>query len=176
MGLPRVMSLTDQNELQTEPIAAVSKLRGPHTGLVDSTNSSNVQRLIDEIQIRDLCAEIDLQFQPKTDEFKFRLLSESGDFATISCTSRSGQRELRVNELTAPLAGDAGSPVRIHLFLDGSVLEIFANGTTALTARIYQIPTGPIRLRFDGDPGVKSLDVWQMQPISKDRLTGSLCS
>ena len=31
------------------------------------------------------------------------------------------------------------------MFLDGSVLEVFANETTALTARIYQIPTGPLQ-------------------------------
>jgi hypothetical protein len=62
------------------------------------------------------------------------------------------------------------------MFLDGSVLEIFVNGTTALTARVYRKPSGPIRLRFEGHAELKSLDVWQMKPISPDRLTGSLCS
>ena len=66
--------------------------------------------------------------------------------------------------------------MRLHLFLDGSVLEIFVNGTTSLTARIYQIPSGPLRLKIEGDVELTSLDVWQMTPISKDRLTGSLCS
>jgi hypothetical protein len=28
---------------------------------------------------------------------------------------------------------------------------------------------------LDGDADLTDLEVWQMQPISKDRLTGSLC-
>jgi hypothetical protein len=62
------------------------------------------------------------------------------------------------------------------MFLDGSVLEVFANETITLTARVYQVPSGPLRLKFEGDAKLMSLDAWRMQPISKDRLTGSLCS
>jgi hypothetical protein len=65
--------------------------------------------------------------------------------------------------------------VHLHAFLDGSVLEIFVNGTTSLTARIYQIPSSPLRLKLEGNVELISLDVWQMNPISKDRLTASLC-
>jgi hypothetical protein len=62
------------------------------------------------------------------------------------------------------------------MFLDGSVLEIRANDTTFLTARIYQIPAGPLRLKLEGNVELISLYAWPMTPISKDRLTGSLCS
>jgi len=58
--------------------------------------------------------------------------------------------------------------------LDGSVLEAFVNGI-AMTARIYRNSSGSLRLKLDGDVQLTSLDVWQMKPISKDRLTGSLC-
>jgi hypothetical protein len=62
------------------------------------------------------------------------------------------------------------------MFLDGSVLEIFVNRTTSFTKRIYRIPSGPLTLKIDGDAELIALDVWQMNPISKDRLTGSRCS
>jgi hypothetical protein len=62
------------------------------------------------------------------------------------------------------------------MFLDGSVLEVFANETVSLTARVYQIPAGPLRLKLEGNAKLMSLHAWQMNPISKDRLTGSLCS
>ena len=118
-----------------------------------------------------------LHLLPKSDGFTLHLQSDLGDFATISCSNQSGNSgQLRVNTFTAPLPGAAGSPVRLHLFLDGSVLEIFVNGTTSITARIYQTPSGPLRLKIEGDVELTSLDVWQMTPISKDRLTGSLCS
>jgi len=84
--------------------------------------------------------------------------------------------ELRVNSVTAPLSGAPGSPVRLHLYLDGSVLELFANETTALTARIYEIPATSLRLKLEGNADLVSLDLWQMTPISKNRLSSPLCS
>jgi len=80
-----------------------------------------------------------------------------------------------VNTVTAPLPGAVDSPVRLHMFLDGLVLEVFANETVALTARVYQVPSGPLRVKVEGNVKVRSFEAWQMNPISKDRLTGSLC-
>ncbi|HKH97611.1 MAG TPA: glycoside hydrolase family 32 protein [Candidatus Sulfotelmatobacter sp.] len=174
MSLPRVLSLSAQNELQTEPAPAVRKLRTTHSGI--HTLGAMRQKTLDTLRIHDLAAELDLHLQPKTDEFTLRLQSDIGDFVTISCANKSGSRDLRVNTVTAPLPGPAGSPVHLHLFLDGSVLEVFANEATALTARIYQIPSGPLRLELEGNAELASLDAWQMNPISKDRLTSPLCA
>jgi len=55
------------------------------------------------------------------------------------------------------------------------VVELFANGATALTSRVYQKASGSLRLKLEGAEMI-SLDVWQIQPISNDRLTGSLCT
>jgi sucrose-6-phosphate hydrolase SacC (GH32 family) len=134
------------------------------------------QRILEELRISDLSAELKLELHPKAGEFAAHLQTEFGEnFATISCTNRGKERELHVNAVKASLPEISGSPVHVHLFLDGSVLEVFANETVALTARIYQIPSGPLRLKLEGAE-VASLDVWQITPISKDRLTGSLCS
>ena len=190
MSLPRVLSLNAQNELQTEVAPVARKLRGAHTGFNPGSTPAARQKVPDNLRIRDLAADLGLELRLhdlaaelaielrlKTGEFTLRLQSEDGaDFATISCVPQAGGRQLRVNTIAAPLPGPAGSPVSIHMFLDGSVLEVFANGTTALTARIYQIPSGPLRLKLEGDVELASCDAWQMKPISKDRLTGSLCS
>lgn len=175
MSLPRVLSLSSENELQREPAPVVRKLRTDHIGVDDAEQSPTSERVLDTVRIKDLAAEIDLRFHPKADEFAVRLLSDAGDFASISWSKQSGSRELRVNTVTAPLSGIAGSSVHLHMFLDGSALEVFANETVALTARVYQIPSGPLRVKLEGDAKLKSFHVWQMTPISKDRLTGSLC-
>jgi len=177
MSLPRTLSLSAQGELQTEVAAVARKLRGAHTRINPAQSPAARQNILGTLRIHDLSAELELRFQPKSDDFTLRLQSESGgDFATISCINQSGNRQLLVNTGTAPLRGTAGSPVHLHMFLDGSVLEVFANGATALTARIYQIPTGPLRIKLDGNVELTNLDAWQMTPISKDRLTASLCS
>src|SRR5579859_6384126 len=174
MSLPRVLSLNAQNELQTEVAPAARMLRSTHSYV--NTRAVKERKALDTLRIHDLSAEIDLRLHPKTDDFTFRLQSESGvDFVAISCANKSGSRELRVNTVKAPLPGTAGSPVHLHMFLDGSVLELFASDTVALTARIYQIPSGPLHLKLEGQVELMSLDLWQMTPISKDRLTGSFC-
>jgi len=164
MSLPRVLSLSSQNELQTEAAPFVGKLRADHAGSVDG------------VRIRNLAAEIDVRLHSTTDDFNLLLHSDAGDFVSIACSKQSGSRELRVNRVAAPLPAPTGSPVHLHVFLDGSVLEVFANETVALTARVYQIPSGPLRVKLEGNVKLTSLDAWQMNPISKDRLTGSFCS
>jgi beta-fructofuranosidase len=176
MSLPRVLSLNSANELQMKVAPAAEQLRGAHRQIPREASPSAKQETVDELRIRDLCAELKLELHPKAGEFAIHLQTESGEnFVTISCTSRSEICELQVNEVKASLPGTAGSPVRLHLFLDGSVLEVFANETTALTARVYQIPSGPLHLKLERAE-IALLDVWQITPISKDRLTGSLCS
>jgi sucrose-6-phosphate hydrolase SacC (GH32 family) len=123
-----------------------------------------------------LAAELQIAVLPKGNEFSVHLQSESGEnFATLALITQSGGREIRANTVTAPLPGAVSSPVHLRAFLDGSVLELFANGTTSLTARIYEIPSGPLRIKIEGEAELTNLDVWQMTPISKDRLTGSMC-
>lgn len=167
MSLPRVMSLTERNELETRVAPAVSVLRGTHTHAT--------AKELNGIRIHDLSAEVALHIEPGPAEFAIRLESDAGEFASIHCTQGDRTRELRVGNFTAPLAGPAGSPVHIHFYLDGSVLELRANETTFLTARLYQKSTGPLRLKMEGNAKLRSADLWQMKAISKNRLTGSLC-
>jgi len=176
MSLPRKLSLSAQNELQTEVADAAKAIRGAHTSIRSEATPAARQKSLDALRIHDLAAELELKLSPKAGDFTLRLQSEDGtDFAAIFCSNQSDHREIRVNKVTAPLPGHSASPVNLHLFLDGSVLELFANSTTSLTARVYQIPTGPLRLKLEGNVELISLDAWQMKPISKDRLTGSLC-
>ncbi|MGD1078696.1 MAG: glycoside hydrolase family 32 protein [Candidatus Sulfotelmatobacter sp.] len=176
MSLPRVLSLNSKNELQMNVAPAAQQLRAAHTRITPETTLIARWKILNSLRIHDLAAELNLELRPKADEFSIRLQSEAGEsFATISCINKSGGRELSVKTFAAPFPGATGSPVHLHMFLDGSVLEIFVNGTISLTARIYRIPSGPLRLKIEGDAELTNLDAWQITPISKDRLTGSLC-
>jgi len=151
-------------------------LRGAATHIDSQTRPFDKKKIIETLRIRDLAAELHLEVHPK-DNFVLRLQSDAGEnFATISITSNSTERKITINSVAAPLPGAPGSPVDLNIFLDGSVLEVFANRTTSLTARIYDAPKSPLRLKFENDADPASLDVWEMTPISTDRLTGSLCS
>ena len=173
MSLPRVMSLSSQGELQTAVSPVTRSLRTAHKKIGPSQRGNEHNRVLHELRIRDLCAELELELHPRADNFALHLQSDNGDFVTISASSNGGKRQLQFNSVTAPLPGSPGSPVHLHLFLDGSVVELFANGATALTARVYQKASGSLRLKLEGAEMI-SLDAWQIRPISNDRLTGSL--
>ena len=176
MALPRTLSLSPQNELQTAVSPAARVLRGNHANIDPSLNPAMRIKALDTLAIHNLAAELELELLPKADAFTLRLQSHDGQvFAGIEYSVETGTRQLRVNDIKAPLAGSAGSPVRLHMFLDGSVLEVFANDTTALTARLYRNPAPLLRITLEGNAEINSLHTWQMNPISKDRLTGSLC-
>jgi beta-fructofuranosidase len=176
MSLPRVLSLNSENELEMNVAPAAQQLRSVHIGIASNTTPDARRRILDTLLIHNLAAELNLELTAMKDTFSIHLHSNNEeDFATISCTTKSGSRELHVNTVTAPVSGAPGSPLHLHLFLDGSLLEVFVNGTTALTARIYQIPSGPLRLKIKGDDALAKFDAWQLTPISKDRLTASLC-
>ncbi|MGH2562481.1 MAG: GH32 C-terminal domain-containing protein, partial [Thermomicrobiales bacterium] len=68
-------------------------------------------------------------------------------------------------------------PLRLHVFLDGSVIEVFANGRASITDRIY--PSRPDSLGVGllaraGRATLTSLDVWEMDSIwtSEDHAPG----
>jgi beta-fructofuranosidase len=72
-----------------------------------------------------------------------------------------------VSAQEAPFALAPGEPLRLRVFLDRSVLEVFANGRQCLTQRIY--PTRPDSLRvalFARGAGVRVslLEAWDMAP------------
>ncbi|MGC2475966.1 MAG: glycoside hydrolase family 32 protein [Candidatus Sulfotelmatobacter sp.] len=175
MSLPRTVSLSRNGELQTQVIETARRLRTVHTQINFNESAGVRARVLNELRIQDLCAELQLELHPTTDDFAIRLRSDSEGFAALSFTNKNHSRELQVNAITAPIPERPGAPIQLQIFLDGSVLEIFANGATALTARVYQKLTGPIRLSLEGNAELRSLDVWQIKPISTDRLTGSLC-
>jgi len=174
MSLPRVMSLNLDGELQTEINPIVHSLRSDHTRISSDQSASTREKVLNGLRIRDLCAELQIELHPRNDKFGLRLQADEGDFITISSSQKDNGRQLLVNSVAAPLSGSPQSPVRLHMFLDGSLLELFANNTTAITARVYGKASGPVRLKLD-DAELISLDAWQIQPISSDRLTGSLC-
>jgi|SRR4051812_35779175 beta-fructofuranosidase len=174
MSLPRVLSLSSENELQMKVASAANQLRRPMN--IKSDNPTDHKKSLESLRIRGLAAELELQLDPQTGDSSVALGSDNGEpFATVIVKTKSNAHELRVNGVTAPLVGKPARPLHLQLFLDGSVLEVFVNSTTSLTARVYRIPTEPLRVKVDDGSKVQSFSAWQMTPISSNRLTSPLC-
>jgi beta-fructofuranosidase len=69
---------------------------------------------------------------------------------------------------TAPLVMEPGEPLRLRVFIDRSVVEVFANGKQCVAARVYpgRDDSTEVSLRAHGSGArLVSLDAWQMRNI-----------
>ena len=104
--------------------------------------------------------------------FTLELKSDGGArFAEVAYDPAATGSELRINNTRAAVTTPKNQALRLQLFVDASVLELFANRTTAITERIYIAPQGTLRISTSDMSSLRSLDLWPIQPISKDRLT-----
>lgn len=171
MSLPRTLSLTANNELRMDVAPVARDLRGACIQASRKMDAAARDRTLSGLRINGLAAEVIVDLRPSAEHpCKISLRAESGEiFAAITVSAKGEGGQLEAPGVSAPLAASANQSLRIHLLLDGSVLEIFANGTTIATSRVYTAPASPLRVGIEGE--YESLDVWQIRPISKDRLT-----
>ena len=130
---------------------AAQRLRSTHVGFTPETTPVARRKILDSFKIHNLAAELIVEVRPRSGS-SIQLQSDGGTvFATIAYYEKPGAREMLVNNVRAPLSESNGLPLRLHLLLDGSVMEVFIDKTTSLTARIYQVPSGPLRIKMMGE-------------------------
>lgn len=87
-----------------------------------------------------------------------------------SATKRVPEGKRVVAAQEAPFELSPGETLKLHIFLDRSVLEVFANGRQCVTQRIY--PTrgdslGVTLFSRGGGVDVKSIDAWDLAPATE---------
>lgn len=186
MTLPRHYWLDKKNTLRQVPLAAFEKLRFDHKQAGPITIPVN-----DEVVLKGIAGkamEIDAVIQPgKAREFGLDVFrSPDGRERTrITVYMNSYERGLRhvgidVSEASlhedvasrppeiGPFMSVDGEPIRLRVFIDRSIVEVFVNDVQCLTLRAY--PTredsrGISVFARGDDAELVSLDAWQMRSI-----------
>ena len=86
--------------------------------------------------------------------------------------SRSGA-ELKLGTKSAGVTAVSGGEHKLRILLDASVAECIVDGHVFVTERCYTAPTARVLVNIgerDLD-AITALHVWQIKPISKDRLS-----
>lgn len=178
MSLPLVVSLTTDGCLALAPATELQALRGEGCHYEDILLDADAWQL----DIAGDCLEIIAQIEPEEGaevDFQVRCSPDLAEYTAI--TVRQADRQIVIarehaslddrcdrGAAIAPLK-TASRPVTLHIFLDRSTVEVFAEGgRTSLATRIY--PTRPdstgLRLVSRGGPTrVKALEVWQVMGI-----------
>ena len=194
MSLPRRLTLAPKgsfNPLYIEPAGDIESLRADHRRVEGVTLPANRDMVMDNIRgnAMEIVAEIAPQ-QAQTIELNV-LRSPNGEEVTrIQCFRDRGFRQkgrplpcvVSIDSSRSSLAADVrlrppetaqvelarNEPLKLRVFVDRSVVEVFVNGKQCLGARVY--PERPdsigVSLHARGrDAAIESLDAWRMESI-----------
>jgi beta-fructofuranosidase len=180
MSVPRILTARPDGTLGYAPAPEMEALRGAHLHLADVTVTPDARDTLGDL--RGNCMEIVAEFVGGDAE-RFGLIvgrSPDGAEETRIVYDRTREELLvdRTRSSTAvtperPVVGgacplDAGDTLRLHIFLDGSIVEIFANGRACLTARVYPSQAESIGVDLFAQGGVahvQGLNSWQLVSV-----------
>lgn len=178
MSLPLLVALQPDGALTLEPDPALQQLRDRHWRFAGADLTDDEWVLPDA---SGASLEIAVTFMPGAGECGIRLCRAPGgeEYTEIAIDSDARQLILRREHASlapdvqttpciAPLAAASG-PVTLHIFLDRSVIEVFAGeGRTLLTGRIYPTRADSLGVALfsrGGAARVTQLDLWSMRSI-----------
>jgi beta-fructofuranosidase len=175
--LPRLLSLRSDGTVVSRPIPELTALRGTGVHLADIDLSAGEERAL---PVRGNCLELvaELDVSQATGGGLRLCCSGDGREKTTVVYDRL-QRSLTLSAMPASrdwpqrsstvtdLSLAAAERLKLHIFIDRSIVEVFANDRCSLTSRVYPKPDSQgIRLFANGGPvSLTSLDAWHMNPI-----------
>jgi beta-fructofuranosidase len=194
MSLPRRLTLAGKDELVQAPAGDIASLRRDHRHVAARALPANREVVLDGVggNATEIAAEIDPQDSqmvelnvlraPGREEFtRIAFYRQRGyvdwdrsggsrDSLIAIDTSYASELpdvESRAPEI-APVYLVPGETLRLRVFIDKSVVEVFVNDRQCLAVRVYpgRADSVGVSLRAQGaDAALCSLDVWQMRSI-----------
>ena len=164
--------------LEMRVLKGVETLRGHEQTLKQTKTEKGNQEQIATMRLRDCCGEIQCATPLSKEPFAFSLTLEDGsqpsgkELIKIEWKPETQQLFFEGQSVSVDLGA---KHLELEMYVDGSVIEFFANGLYAKTKRFYYSgdKAPEIRIAITGQTAsIERLLVWQITPISPDRLTG----
>jgi beta-fructofuranosidase len=176
MSLPRILRLTPNGHLRFEVAPVANQLRKVEQALVLSNDDAVTRKRIDALRVAECCGEILCTTKRSSAGFEFCLADVSEGEAPWMTVKFNPARpdEILIDARPIPLALVLGRDLEFHFYIDGSVIELFVNAQIAWTKRFYYSGDNArdLCIRWKGNASIiKRLSVWNLMPISHDRLT-----
>ncbi len=194
MTLPRRLTLLSKDDLGVEPAGDIESLRSDHQHVGGQTLPANEEVVLENINgnAMELALEIDTKGSPMV-ELNVLRSPQKEEFTRIAFFRERGMRNLNsdrnvrdslltIDSSYSSIAPDVRSrapetgtlsitgdeTLKLRVFVDKSVVEVFANGRQCVAMRVYpdREDSVGVSLRSQGqDSELKSLDAWQMKDI-----------
>lgn len=178
-GLPLSIYLREDGRLGIEPIQELQSLRGKkHV----SFQEKSLQEAIDLLKhVRGDRLEIQVELQSRTAQnigIKVRCTPDRAEETLLYYDKKADQllvdrtkSTLNPQEVSTGIQGGTldihDDSLKLHIYLDGSMIEVYANGLKSLTTRVYPSRADALEMELwsDGELEVISMEVWDMQSI-----------
>jgi beta-fructofuranosidase len=178
ISLPRILSVGPDDALLMDVPPEFSSLR---KNVVDLQRPATAEALAEGLAravIHNRAGEVVCRFAAGIGDCGLELSahpSEGSSLFRIGNGVPIGETpSILVGDRTLPLTPDKDGVSTLHLWFDGSILELFVDSRQAMTVRLYMVPigSGDLFVRWTGAAGsLKSLMVADIAPVSSDRLT-----
>ncbi|MHB1357465.1 MAG: glycoside hydrolase family 32 protein [Anaerolineae bacterium] len=179
MSLPRVLSLAEDGTLRQAPAPEVESLRGEMWQGQPCTLSAGQEMTL---PVQGDCLELGLDFQPGSASSFGVAVRYSPDGAERTLIGYDTlEQELYIDRAHSSLNPDAahdmrsialplapGETLRLRIFLDASVVEVFANERVVLASRVYPVNENSQAIYIDvigGSAYLERISAWQMSTI-----------
>jgi beta-fructofuranosidase len=181
LTLPQEFTLSPEGALHMNPVKELKKLRHNHRRIVARTIPQDSPMLLDDV--RGNTFELDIILQPITarecgvglqrspNGEEESLVIYNTEKKTIALDVSKSSKNPDVVDFDSPIVSlklKVDEPLRLRVFVDGSVIEVFANGTRCLIKRVYpsrKDSLGVTLFARGGDAKLVSLDAWELQAV-----------
>jgi len=187
MSLPRVLSLSSEGALSIEPVEEINSLRSkqidisnkdiPANEIVDlkgvSGNQIEINIKLDPGEASE-CGLYVLQSPDKQERTRISFMRTTNrwsktDTLQIDASESSKRKDVLASPPeTGPLFLGPDEPLNLQIYVDRSIVEVFANGKQCLTLRVYpdnEASQGVSIFARGGRASLLSLTKWDMKSI-----------
>lgn len=188
-SIPRVLELRrfrNGIRLVQQPVAELQTLRGRQVEITNQSFRAANLRLRSK-GVKGTTLEIEAEITPRgAKEFGFKVRKGRSQATVVGVDpqksqlfvdrTRSGDTSFDPRfpgRQTAPLDLISGQPVKLHIFVDRSSIEVFANdGEAVISDLIFPSPSSQALELYSkgGDPQVVKLDIWKLKSAWADSL------
>ena len=194
MTLPRLLSLNEAGSLRIEPVPELETLRTTHYHQETIQLNADTERNIEAISGD--CLELKVEIDPQdakelgvkvrrspdgeeetaifylltAEQIKIDLtkstLDDAVQYPRLTPQDEDGG-ERHTNSQEAPFRLAEGEPLKLHVFLDKSVMEVFVNSRLCLTQRIYPTRADSLGVSIfanGGEATLNRLEAWKLTP------------
>lgn len=179
-SLPRVLTLNKNNRLEFRPAEELKALRDKHIHIENIQLSKKIYNtgvrgraleLCLEFEVKDLISEFEIRVLCSEDGKEFTAIRYNASIEELSIdrSKSSLSEQTHKSELKSRMQLLSDNKLKLHIFLDHSVIEVFANDTECISTRVYptKADSEGVQLELVNGDKVKLnyLDIWEMKTI-----------